>query len=311
MDIVIKKFFSIEDVRIFFTDDRRAYAETGILVHKMIKKVSSTSVLKLCKASLSVKFSLYVTHRMEIEVSNIIQSEVLKILKVGVDESFMQVMMLLLKYSPNLEVLKLWADKSIQLIDFKDDEKELELLRFFLKKEKLTIVWASYVDYISEEPSEDISKLPRTSSQVVLTFLDSKPKPIDINEGEDYSILDVFFLKIQVRTRLLMRLLLKSNKWAEEKTNGLIKEILPPNAVDAGTSLVLGNALDFKGAWTEKLNALDTGVSVQAPFMKKKQPGALKLSLCAVSVEGLYHKDVSYAALSYISVRGCFQGLNP
>ncbi|KAM3357615.1 hypothetical protein P3S68_020546 [Capsicum galapagoense] len=104
-------------------------------------------------------------------------------------------MMLLLKYSPNLEVLKLWADKkcmilmkalcacvdshlkSIQLIDFKDDEKKLELLRFFLKKEKLTIVLASYVDYISEEPSEDILKLPRTSSQVVLTFLDSKPKP--------------------------------------------------------------------------------------------------------------------------------------
>ncbi|PHT98494.1 Serpin-ZX [Capsicum chinense] len=66
------------------------------------------------------------------------------------------------------------------------------------------------------------------------------------------------------------------NKWAEVKTNGLIKEILPPGAVDAGTSLVLGNAIYFKGAWTEKLNAytkhhefhlLNVGVSVQAPFM--------------------------------------------
>ncbi|PHT47802.1 Serpin-ZX [Capsicum baccatum] len=70
------------------------------------------------------------------------------------------------------------------------------------------------------------------------------------------------------------------NKWAEEKTNGLIKKILPPDAVDGTTSLVLGNALYFKGAWTEKLNAsdtkdhefhlLNTGVSVQAPFMTSK-----------------------------------------
>ncbi|KAM3381011.1 hypothetical protein P3S68_006584 [Capsicum galapagoense] len=71
------------------------------------------------------------------------------------------------------------------------------------------------------------------------------------------------------------------NKWAEEKTNGLIKKILPPDAVDGTTSLVLGNALYFKGAWTEKLNAsdtkdhefhlLNTGVSVQAPFMTRKK----------------------------------------
>ncbi|KAF3614515.1 Serpin-ZX [Capsicum annuum] len=68
---------------------------------------------------------------------------------------------------------------------------------------------------------------------------------------------------------------------AEEKTNGLIKKILPPDAVDGTTSLVLGNALYFKGAWTEKLNAsdtkdhefhlLNTGVSVQAPFMTRKK----------------------------------------
>ncbi|KAF3613113.1 Serpin-ZX [Capsicum annuum] len=81
------------------------------------------------------------------------------------------------------------------------------------------------------------------------------------------------------------------NKWAEEKTNGLIKEILPPGTVDAGTRLVLGSALYFKGAWTEKLDASDTkdhefhllnigvydrapfmtGLSVQVPFMTSKK----------------------------------------
>ncbi|XP_016452654.1 serpin-ZX isoform X1 [Nicotiana tabacum] len=70
------------------------------------------------------------------------------------------------------------------------------------------------------------------------------------------------------------------NKWAEEKTNGLIKQILPPVAVNSGTSLILANALYFKGAWTEKLNASDTkdhefhllnGGSVQAPLMTSKK----------------------------------------
>nr|XP_016492610.1 PREDICTED: putative F-box/FBD/LRR-repeat protein At5g56810 [Nicotiana tabacum] len=112
----------------------------------------------------------------------------LKILKlyVDVDEDFMQAMILLLKYSPNLEVLKLWSDengdwienlqmhdpdeiivcleshlKSIELIGFKDDENEIELIRFFLKNarvlEKLTIVWASYADR-SEETSTEVLK---------------------------------------------------------------------------------------------------------------------------------------------------------
>ncbi|OIT39095.1 hypothetical protein A4A49_37905 [Nicotiana attenuata] len=117
----------------------------------------------------------------------------------------MQVMIVLLKYSPNLEVLKLWSDengdwienlqmhdpdeiivcleshlKSIELIGFKDDKNEIELLRFFLKNarvlEKLTIVWASYADR-SEETSTEVLKFPRTSSHVVVKFVDAKPWP--------------------------------------------------------------------------------------------------------------------------------------
>ncbi|CAN4092769.1 unnamed protein product [Withania somnifera] len=68
------------------------------------------------------------------------------------------------------------------------------------------------------------------------------------------------------------------NKWAEEKTNGLIKQILTPSAVIG--PLILANALYFKGAWNEKLNASDTkdhefhllnGESVQAPLMTSKK----------------------------------------
>ncbi|KAL5209313.1 hypothetical protein ABZP36_004936 [Zizania latifolia] len=72
------------------------------------------------------------------------------------------------------------------------------------------------------------------------------------------------------------------NSWVEKVTSGLIKEILPPGSVDQTTRLVLGNALYFKGAWTEKFDASKTkdgefhlldGKSVQAPFMSstKKQ----------------------------------------
>ncbi|WJX34874.1 hypothetical protein P8452_22941 [Trifolium repens] len=72
------------------------------------------------------------------------------------------------------------------------------------------------------------------------------------------------------------------NLWAEKETNGLIKEILPPDSVNSQTRLVFANALYFKGAWIEKFDALKTedydfhllnGSSVKVPFMtsKKKQ----------------------------------------
>jgi serpin B len=66
------------------------------------------------------------------------------------------------------------------------------------------------------------------------------------------------------------------NSWVEKLTAGLIKEILPQGSVDSSTRLVLGNALYFKGAWTEEFDASKTkegefhlldGSSVQAPFM--------------------------------------------
>ncbi|XP_047088027.1 serpin-ZX-like [Lolium rigidum] len=66
------------------------------------------------------------------------------------------------------------------------------------------------------------------------------------------------------------------NSWVEKLTSGLIKEILPKGSVDSSTRLVLGNALYFKGAWTEEFDASKTkegefhlldGSSVQAPFM--------------------------------------------
>uniref|UniRef100_A0A7N0SWJ7 Serpin domain-containing protein n=1 Tax=Kalanchoe fedtschenkoi TaxID=63787 RepID=A0A7N0SWJ7_KALFE len=72
------------------------------------------------------------------------------------------------------------------------------------------------------------------------------------------------------------------NSWANEKTSGLIKDILPAGSVDHTTRLILTNAIYFKGSWTQQFDAsatkdhdfhLLTGIPVKAPFMtsKKKQ----------------------------------------
>lgn len=72
------------------------------------------------------------------------------------------------------------------------------------------------------------------------------------------------------------------NQWAKTKTNDLIQEILPRNAVNNMTRLILANALYFKGEWNEKFDTSETkdhefhllnGGPIQVPFMtsKKKQ----------------------------------------
>nr|GEW16087.1 serine protease inhibitor (SERPIN) family protein [Tanacetum cinerariifolium] len=66
------------------------------------------------------------------------------------------------------------------------------------------------------------------------------------------------------------------NTWAEKQTTGLIKDILPVNAVTGVTRLVLANAVYFKGSWTQKFDPSMTkdsdfhlfdGSTVKAPFM--------------------------------------------
>ncbi|XP_058781210.1 serpin-ZX-like [Vicia villosa] len=71
----------------------------------------------------------------------------------------------------------------------------------------------------------------------------------------------------------------KVNSWAEKETKGLIKNLLPPGAVDSLTKLIFANALYFKGAWSSEFDKSKTkdcdfyllsGSSVQVPFMRSK-----------------------------------------
>ncbi|XP_026377333.1 serpin-ZX-like [Papaver somniferum] len=73
------------------------------------------------------------------------------------------------------------------------------------------------------------------------------------------------------------QVLKKVNTWAEKETNGLIKGLLPVNAVNECTQFILANALYFKGSWYKqfepsktkisKFHLLNGKQSVDVPFM--------------------------------------------
>lgn len=69
------------------------------------------------------------------------------------------------------------------------------------------------------------------------------------------------------------------NAWAKDQTNGLIKEILSPGAVDSETQLIFANAVYFKGVWNVKFDPSKTrdykfhladGSKVKVPFMTSR-----------------------------------------
>jgi serpin B len=53
------------------------------------------------------------------------------------------------------------------------------------------------------------------------------------------------------------------NAWAEERTEGKIRDLIPPGILDALTSLVLANAIYFRGSWASRFDEAQT---LQAPF---------------------------------------------
>ncbi|XP_060219005.1 uncharacterized protein LOC132645815 isoform X3 [Lycium barbarum] len=228
-DIIIKNLLSIEDVHIVFTDTIRSVEDTGIFVHKMIKEFPSTSVLKLCTSSISGLYEA--TSKERLSPISFCKLKSLK-LEVGVDEGFMQVMILLLKFSPNLEGLKLCSDenggwtenrqmhdpdeslacleshlKSIQLTGFKGEENEIELLRFFLKHarvlEKLMIVWEEGA-YKSEEASEKgLYHVARTVRLSPVSFYKLKSLKLEVVIHEESMQVMILLLKYSTNMEVL------------------------------------------------------------------------------------------------------------
>ena len=70
------------------------------------------------------------------------------------------------------------------------------------------------------------------------------------------------------------------NAWVEKKTEGRIRNMIPPGVLDALTSLVLVNAIYFKGNWASQFNKtatqdesfhLSPNESVKVPMMKQER----------------------------------------
>ncbi|XP_053322833.1 serpin B4-like [Spea bombifrons] len=57
------------------------------------------------------------------------------------------------------------------------------------------------------------------------------------------------------------------NLWVESQTQGKIKELFPANSIDTNTSLILVNAIYFKGPWKNPFKVEDTN---DAPFYVSK-----------------------------------------
>nr|GFB15473.1 serine protease inhibitor (SERPIN) family protein [Tanacetum cinerariifolium] len=77
-------------------------------------------------------------------------------------------------------------------------------------------------------------------------------------------------------TTLAIEAVAEVNTWIEKQTTGLIKDILPVNAVTRATRLILANTVYFKGSWTLKFDPSMTkdsdfhlfdGNTVKVPFM--------------------------------------------
>ena len=67
------------------------------------------------------------------------------------------------------------------------------------------------------------------------------------------------------------------NAWASDNTNGLIDNVITPNAVDSSTAMVITNAIYFKGTWTTQFSVENTrpgtftkegGSTAMADFME-------------------------------------------
>jgi serpin B len=77
------------------------------------------------------------------------------------------------------------------------------------------------------------------------------------------------------------------NHWVEEKTKEKIKELIPPGGVDYLTTLVLTNAIYFKGEWKTKFDKKDTEQADFAISAKDK----VKVPLMHLKENFKYYED--------------------
>ncbi|MGD2113491.1 MAG: serpin family protein, partial [Acidobacteriota bacterium] len=83
------------------------------------------------------------------------------------------------------------------------------------------------------------------------------------------------------------------NRWAEEETEGRIRDLVPPGALDAMTRLVLTNAIYFKASWKHRF---DEARTAEAPF-HLPGGGEVRVPMMVQTDSFPYHRGAGYAAV--------------
>lgn len=157
-------------------------------------------------------------------------------------------------------------------------EKEMaETLKFPLPQERLHPAFAQIESTLNEVQKSGDVKLSVANSlwpQKGYTFLDDYMALILKHYG--VSITPVNYVPDPEREAARQTI----NGWVEDKTQGKITNLIPPNILDVLTRLVLVNAIYFKGNWacqfkTEKTKEapfhLSPQKSIQVPMMMQEE----------------------------------------
>jgi len=83
------------------------------------------------------------------------------------------------------------------------------------------------------------------------------------------------------------------NRWAEEKTNGKIKNLLPSGSITPDVVTVLANAIYFKGDWLYKFDSLKT----EKEWFYKEDGSKFKTELMHLETNLAYQKTETYQML--------------
>jgi serpin B len=83
------------------------------------------------------------------------------------------------------------------------------------------------------------------------------------------------------------------NKWAEDKTNGKIKDLLAPGSITPDVVMVLANAIYFKGDWLYKFDSLKT----EKEWFYKEDGSKAKTKLMHIESSFSYAENEDYQAL--------------
>jgi serpin B len=83
------------------------------------------------------------------------------------------------------------------------------------------------------------------------------------------------------------------NNWVAEKTDNKIKDLIASGVLDAGTRLVLVNAIYFKGDWA---SPFDAGLTSQAPFLAASG-GPIQVPMMTLKHTFMYAEDEKLQAL--------------